>query len=302
MEQELRIIITQACNYNCYFCHHEGLKKIKKTLLNTEDISYLYKVANKYLQMKRMTLTGGEPVILNNIVDVAKSLYELGCEITIVTNGSYLEEKLEVCKYIKKLNISMHSLNKDEYEKIVGKKDTFEKVMNNIKLVRKNYPKLEINLNYAFIKCENMYEKVSNLIEFAKENKLNIKFIELFPKNCKDFIAIENLQEFLLSNGHTILGTNDRKTKFSNTRDCYIYTTKCFCSRSLDFESPGDFCNKNNDVFITPEGNAKVCRLKQDEIVLLDDIKNRNEIALSEKLKISFEKLGEGCPFEKNMV
>ena len=59
MKQELRIIITQACNYNCYFCHHEGLYKMKKTMLTAEDLSYLYEVANRNLQMARMNLTGG---------------------------------------------------------------------------------------------------------------------------------------------------------------------------------------------------------------------------------------------------
>ena len=48
MNQELRIIVTQACNYNCYFCHREGLTKMKKNMLTAEDIGYLYKVANKY--------------------------------------------------------------------------------------------------------------------------------------------------------------------------------------------------------------------------------------------------------------
>ena len=95
--------------------------------------------------------------------------------------------------------------------------------------------------------------------------------------------------------------TNNRK-KFSNTKDSYIYTTKCFCSRSLDFDSPSDFCNKNNDVFITPDGNAKVCRMKKDEIELMNDIKNRNEVELAKKMKESFEKLGKDCPFEKNVV
>lgn len=51
---------------------------------------------------------------------------------------------------------------------------TFEKVINNIKIVRSKYPNLEISLNYAFINCENIYEKVTDLIEFAKENKLNV--------------------------------------------------------------------------------------------------------------------------------
>lgn len=302
MNQELRIIITQACNYNCYFCHHEGLSKIKKSMLTSEDLSFLYEVSNKYLKINKITLTGGEPFILNGIEDTVKLISELGCDITIVTNGSYLDEKLEVCKYINKLNISLHSLNKCEYEKIVNKKDSFEKIMKNIKLVRREYPNLEINLNCAFIKCEKMYEKVLNVIEFARENSLNVKFIELFPKNCKDFMVIEELEDFLLGNGHRILETNDKKTKFSNTKNNYIYIMKCFCSKALDFESPSEFCNKNNDVFITPDGNAKVCRLRKDEINLLNDIKNRDEIKLSIKLKEAFKNLGKDCPFEKNMI
>lgn len=70
-------------------------------------------------------------------------------------------------------------------------------------------------------------------------------------------------------------------------------------SAIIIFESASEFCNKNNDVFITPDGNAKVCRMKQDEIQLLDDIKNKNERELSNKLSLSFKKLGESCPFEK---
>lgn len=302
MNQELRIIVTQACNYNCYFCHREGLTKMKKNMLTAEDIGYLYKVANKYLGMKKVSITGGEPLILDNILDIVKELNSLGCYTTIISNGSFLDEKIEVCRYIQKLNISMHSLDKTEYETIVGKKDTFAKVVQNIKLAKKQYPNLEINLNFAFINGNNIYKKVQKLIEFTKENEVNIKFIELFPKNCKDYLPIENLQEFLLSKGHVILQTNDRKTEFSNSGKSRIYTMKCYCSRAIDFESASEFCNKNNDVFITPDGNAKVCRMKQDEIQLLDDIKNKNERELSNKLSLSFKKLGEGCPFEKNVI
>ena len=47
MKQELRLIVTQACNYRCYFCHREGIKGIKKSLLDSEDYKYLFSVANK---------------------------------------------------------------------------------------------------------------------------------------------------------------------------------------------------------------------------------------------------------------
>ena len=290
MKQELRIIITQACNYNCYFCHHEGIREKKQDNLTTEDVAYIFKVAKQYLGIETITITGGEPLLLNNIVDITKQLKGLGCKTTIVTNGSLLDKRKDIANYISKLNISLHSL----------KKECLDKVINNIIMIRKKYPNVEINLNYALINDKELFKNIDDILMFAKENNVNIKFIELFPKKCKEYIALEEIHKYLQEKGYDLRETDERKNKFSNSYDkSYVYTTKCLCSRALDFESATAFCKKTNDIFITPEGNAKICRLKNEEIKLVDSIKKRDDIELGKRLKMAFEQMGNKCPLEK---
>lgn len=300
MKQELRLIVTQACNFDCYFCHHEGIECKKNNLLDSDDYKYLYSIANKYFGITTVTITGGEPLILNNIEEIARKLAEEGCDITIVTNGSLLSNNTGIGNYIDKLNISLHSLNKDEYEKIVGRSNVFDRVIENIKKIRMMYPDLTININYALINSNDVYEKISKIIDFANVNNINVKFIELFPKSSKDYLPLEKLHEFLIKNGHLLLCQNNRKNKFTNGNNSFIYTTKCLCSRALDFASPADFCKHNNDLFIAQDGKVKLCRLMDEEVSLLEEIKNRDDKRLTKKLTLSFKRLGDNCPYERS--
>lgn len=47
MGRELRFIVTQSCNDQCYFCHREGIEKGDKTLLDSSDYEYLFKICKK---------------------------------------------------------------------------------------------------------------------------------------------------------------------------------------------------------------------------------------------------------------
>lgn len=107
------------------------------------------------------------------------------------------------------------------------------------------------------------------------------------------------MQKELIKNNHQLLEEGNRKNKFTNTDKSYIYTTKCLCSRALDFDSPSDFCHNNNDLFIAQDGTIQLCRLKSDEVTIIDETKNRQKTELIKKLKLSFDKLGKGCPYEK---
>ncbi len=299
MKQELRLIITQACNYDCYFCHHEGIHTIRRNLLNAEDIGYIFSIANENLGIETMTITGGEPLLSENIVDVVKKLYDFGCKTTIVTNGSLLNKRMDAIKYLSKINISLHSLEKDKYEKTVGKKNVFETVINNIITVRKEYPNIEINLNYALANNEELIKNISAMILFAKKYNVNVKFIELFPKESENYIPLEKLHNFLIENNHVLLEQSERKEKFYNSDSSFLYTTKCLCSRALDHSSPSAFCNKNNDLFISPDGKIELCRLHNDDIDLINEIKERKDKELVKKLVLSFNNLGRNCPYEK---
>ena len=162
------------------------------------------------------------------------------------------------------------------------------------------YPNIEINLNYALINSNTVFEKAKKIIQFCNENNVNVKFIELFPKNNEHYLSLEDLHQELIKNGHNLLSSGNRKNKFDNGNNM-IYTTKCLCSRAQDFESPSNFCNKNNDLFIAQDGTIKLCRLLNEEMCILDEIKQKEDEGLAKKLKLSFSKLGENCPYEKNI-
>lgn len=300
MNQEIRLILTQACNYNCYFCHHEGVEKIKENKLNYEDIAFLYNTYYKFYNSNTITLTGGEPFLRKDLIPIVKELYKCGCNTTIVTNGSLLLEKIEVCKYIKKLNISLHSLKKQIYENITDTKNEYENVIHGISIVREKYPSLEININYAITYSPQveMNKKIKDILEFARKHSVNIKFIEIFPRNNKTFFEIEKLEEILINNKCEFVKNENRK-KLYLYKNNKVYITKCLCANALEYEDSEKFCNQNNDLFIAQDGTIKPCRLQHYEISIYDDIKNRNEENLFNSLKVALNNLGKNCPYIK---
>ena len=76
--RELRFLVTQRCNYNCVFCHGEGLQSTKNDLLTPEDIRFLYSVGRECYGITTATLTGGEPLVRKDIIDIANGIVKTG--------------------------------------------------------------------------------------------------------------------------------------------------------------------------------------------------------------------------------
>ncbi|HJJ10089.1 MAG TPA: LysR substrate-binding domain-containing protein [Clostridiaceae bacterium] len=197
-EKSLRLILTQECTYNCSMCHKEGIHSKKENLLTNEDFAYIYEIANKEYGINKVNLTGGDPLLRDDIQDLLIKLKQKNAKITMTTNGYLLDKNIEIGNLLNKLNISVHSLNKEKFEELCGKKDSFEKVINNIKMFRAQYPTLNIGINTTIIKGINSDEKeIEELIEMAGLLKVELKFIELYPKNAKEFVPIHTLEPIL---------------------------------------------------------------------------------------------------------
>jgi cyclic pyranopterin phosphate synthase len=86
----LRISLTQRCNHACFFCHHEGESGIGSEMTAVE-IERLVRVANKR-GVTRIKLTGGEPLLRDDILEIVRRLAPLTDDLSITTNGSMLEK------------------------------------------------------------------------------------------------------------------------------------------------------------------------------------------------------------------
>lgn len=296
-EKSLRLILTQECTYNCSMCHKEGIHSKKENLLTNEDFAYIYEIANKEYGINKVNLTGGDPLLRDDIQDLLIKLKQKNAKITMTTNGYLLDKNIEIGNLLNKLNISVHSLNKEKFEELCGKKDSFEKVINNIKMFRAQYPTLNIGINTTIIKGINSDEKeIEELIEMAGLLKVKLKFIELYPKNAKEFVPIHTLEPILKKLGFYIVKSEFRKNIYTNKKQI-ITLTRCTCSVVCDKANKKEACKNNNDLYITPDGKISLCRKIEDEIDILVQTKDKNNEELILRLDTALKQMGSSCKY-----
>lgn len=292
---EFRFVLTQKCNYKCYFCHKEGIKSVREELLNPDDIASIFKIGKEYFGISSVTLTGGEPLCRNDIISIVKALYEEDCDITITSNGYLLNIYPELGKYISTLNISLHCLNKHTYDNIVGNDDSLEVVRTNIDLFRKLYPDLKICLNVPVIKgVNNSKIELQKLLDYSRTVNASIKFIELYPSSIDGYISKETICNLLVELSCAKISESQRTIHYSYYQQV-VRVTRIFCAAAAVAQNPSEFCNQKNDLFILPDGHIKLCRESNEELDILPCVKNRAIHDTYICIKNAYFKLGKKC-------
>lgn len=298
--REIRLLTTQKCNYNCIMCHGEGLQEKKKDLLSPADFAFLFKVGKERMGMETTTLTGGEPLVRRDIITIAKNLYEEGAQTTLTTNGRLLSERVEIGGFLKKVNVSIHSMDREKYEGIVRIPGSFDRTMAGLRVFREANPDLPIVFNTTCILGVNSdKDSFLSLIGFAKDIGASIKNIELFPVSLPNAVRNEEVATILSGMGFKPNSLDLRRLQFTNG-ETSVVLTKIFCSEAKGKADPGVFCHAQNDLFVSPDGKAKPCRENPEEIDLLPPIKRRDTTALETGLRNAFDQIGKRCVYKKS--
>lgn len=117
----LRITLTQRCNLNCFYCHREGEKGSERNEMTVEEIGRIGRIAAE-LGIKRIKLTGGEPLIRDDILDIVRSLSNHADEVSMTTNGTLLERLACSLKDagLARVNVSLDTLSSRKYMQITN--------------------------------------------------------------------------------------------------------------------------------------------------------------------------------------
>ena len=236
MKRDIRFLVTNSCNYGCYFCHNEGITNgFARHDLAVDDYVLLFNTFRKLEQWNGVTLSGGEPLIYSQIDNLVEKLNFNGAGITIVTNGSLLNEHLLMLKHVKRINVSIHTMDENIYEEITNRKKVFRTVLENLRIVRGLYPSLEIRLNTTPCKANRWnIQQLKNLISFAEEINATVKCTELFPNtDMSNCITINELRNQLEKLGYGYIPSNSRKMKFTNADMPCVFLTQCTCSKAV---------------------------------------------------------------------
>lgn len=198
-----RIYTTTCCNAKCPYCYQKGIKAITMTK-EIADKVVEYILANT-MENKKLHIEwfGGEPLCNNYIISyisqkISSALQGKNIEYysTIITNGYLFDEKLvSTAKNIWKLKDAQITLDGlDEYYESVkrfGDKNSFKKVVNNIKLLADNDIVVRIRINYS---KENLVE-IKKLLDYLSINFKNNKNVWVYGHAIFDKLNKLNIQE-----------------------------------------------------------------------------------------------------------
>lgn len=177
----LRVSLTDLCNLRCIYCMpKEGVnKKCHEDIISFERIIEIVEAAVS-LGIKKVRLTGGEPLVRKGITNICRDISSIKGieELTLTTNGILLAKYAKELKNagVNRINISLDTLRKDRFFAITrgGNLDDVIDGINEAKRVGF----CKIKLNCVLVKGFND-DEVIDLINFAKNNDLELRFIEL---------------------------------------------------------------------------------------------------------------------------
>ncbi|BDZ70288.1 GTP 3',8-cyclase MoaA [Methanobacterium petrolearium] len=181
----LRISITNRCNIRCFYCHHDGIipQEYEMTPQEIERIS----IISKNIGIRKIRLSGGEPLIRDDIVDIVSKISSLGFQdVSLTTNGILLEKYALSLKNVglNRVNVSFDTLNPQTY-RFITKSNYIDSVKNGIKKAVEVglYP---VKVNMVVMKGLN-HDEIWDMFQFCKKNGAILQIIELLKaESCPD--------------------------------------------------------------------------------------------------------------------
>lgn len=280
----LRISLTDKCNLRCFYCVPSGekdlpqqadkttsseclLPTLKNRLLTADEVLSIAQMFVQEFGIKKIRLTGGEPLIRKDIEEIVTRLAKLPVELAITTNGVLLDKYLPLFKKIglNSLNISLDSLSDYQFEKIT-KRPLFNLVKANIdKAIDQGF---NVKVNTVVLQGLNE-DEINDFVEWTRGVNVHIQFIEFMPFSGNNWQfnkvltykgiidRIENVYPlYKLKDDRNSTSKKYRVKGFSGTFGVISTVTSPFCSG----------CNR---IRLTADGKLKNCLFSNEEVDLL---------------------------------
>lgn len=257
----LRISVTDRCNLRCCYCMPEGVQDVgMKNILTFEEIWEIVRTGVS-LGITHIRITGGEPLVRKGCVDLIRGIRDIpGVEtITMTTNGVLLGNYGKQLKEagVDGVNISLDTLDPEEFYKITGKRE-LQEVLTGIRAAKT--AGLPVKLNAVNRKELDPIP----MVRYAQEENLPLRFIEMMPVGYgKKYVGRSNeeLRETLeaVCGKAECMTNREELSRMGSGPAVYYQFSDLKVPVGFISAIHGKFCDTCNRVRLTAEGYLKLC-------------------------------------------
>ena len=301
----LRISVTDRCNERCLYCMPKGYKGWAERAdhLTADEI---VRVAEKStdLGFRKFRLTGGEPLVRKDIVEIARRLWELpGVQtLGISTNGVLLKDRAIPLKEagVRSVNISIDALDPDLYRKLTGGR--IEAALEGIGAAAKAGFEV-VKLNCVLLRGHNE-DQIVPLVKFGAALGMPVRFIELMPLapggpiDEKNFLSVADAMKLL--SAHDVLEPDPGKSPGHGPARYHRLRNSGALVGFIGSVTCSDFCADCNKLRLTSDGKLRPCLGRHGEIDLMPALRSPTSADISAALEEAIANKPEKHSFDED--
>ena len=276
----LRISLTEKCNLRCFYCMpEEGVPyRDKANFMTLEEI---LDIAKNFVELgvKKIRLTGGEPLVRKNVKHLILQLAKLPVELTLTTNAILVDKFIEVFKQagIKSVNVSLDSLKEDSFNRI-SRRNYFNRIKSNINLLIKH--NFHVKVNVVIMRNINEHE-IPDFINWTLINKIHVRFIEFMPFDGNQWewnkkVSYKEIMEIATNHFGDKYIEKIQDNKNDTAKSYRLKNAKGTFGIIASVTNP--FCDTCNRIRLTADGKLKNCLFSRSETDLLTNLRKKRDI------------------------
>ena len=263
---DLRVSLTDRCNFNCAYCHNEGLGDTRGPAepsgneMTREHLGRLLRVAREF-DITRVKLTGGEPLLRRDLEDVVADASPF-MEVSLTTNGSLLATRAQALKDagLARINVSIDTLDPRHFRAV--RRGSLEPVLSGLEAaLAAGLAPVKVNT----VLLDETLGELPELVDFvAQRPGLHLQLIEVMPEIRTDMLErrvdLAKVRAWLRERAATI---EQRSMHHRN-----VYRLENGATVELvDPVGNAEFCANCHRVRVTHDGQLKGCLNRLDDYV-----------------------------------
>ncbi len=272
---QVRVSLTDRCNFDCVYCHNEGLGDTRGPMdpqaneMTADEVIRFLDVVGE-LGVEKVKFTGGEPMLREDLEEIIRRVPD-GMEPSLTTNGSFLPGRAEDLRDagLERVNVSQDALDAEAFKEIT-KSGAYERVLEGVRAaVEADLTPVKLNM----VVFERTAPYVEDMVDFVAENDgLRLQLIEFMPElvNKPEWaIDIDRVHDWLEDRADRV----DVREMHHRNR----YWVNGGMVEIVDPVENREFCENCHRVRVTPDGKLKGCLNRTDDLRSMGEM-TREEI------------------------